>query len=515
MTEQKKQFIQEYINKLNDQLIAYQEAEPDIFKQCEDDLFDIIIEISNIFANDLPHIKDSILLHNDTAERDADTVLGILKLFLINDDSSVKNTLPKHKDDSKENKKIFISHRSTDKKIADIFETFLTTCGIPYNQIFCSSLPGNDVEKEISREIKNSLTTSILNIVMLSAEFYKSAYCQNECGIIWFLDVDKIVIALPEIDENLMEGFLDNEFKIRRLNNRSDILAICDIVKKKFPQFITSNTKLNENIEKLQIQYNEILKDRVIDISYNNAVTNNELNHKILSGEFSDDELIILKHLYETQKRTLNNDLLEIRSWLNTNNIENIKIENAIDLLVEDNLMENVVDVFSQTSQFALTIKTYRELRKISQEALNIFNKCMNNHIVNSKEVKSTNEIDNLIVKGFTDVEILLIKYIQDLGRENLYYGWQSNMETDMIQNWEQINNLNDNLSRNYSNAVNKLEIRKFIEPCAKTSYGNTKEFKIKDTFLELLKCINTTAAQKIEEIVKQNQLDDLDSLPF
>lgn len=51
-------------------------------------------------------------------------------------------------------KEIFISHRSCDKSFADLLETFLTTCGIPSEKIFCSSLPGNDILCEISNEIK-------------------------------------------------------------------------------------------------------------------------------------------------------------------------------------------------------------------------------------------------------------------------------------------------------------------------------------------------------------------------
>lgn len=50
---------------------------------------------------------------------------------------------------------IFISHRSTDAEVADILKDYLVTTGIPNDYVFCSSLPGNDVNSVISREVTN------------------------------------------------------------------------------------------------------------------------------------------------------------------------------------------------------------------------------------------------------------------------------------------------------------------------------------------------------------------------
>lgn len=44
---------------------------------------------------------------------------------------------------------IFISHRSTDKDIADILVDFFCGTGVARNTIFCSSLPGNDINEKI------------------------------------------------------------------------------------------------------------------------------------------------------------------------------------------------------------------------------------------------------------------------------------------------------------------------------------------------------------------------------
>lgn len=63
---------------------------------------------------------------------------------------------------------IFISHRSTDKAIADMLLDFFSGTGIPRETVFCSSLPGNDINEKISGEVKTALKKSVVNIAILS-----------------------------------------------------------------------------------------------------------------------------------------------------------------------------------------------------------------------------------------------------------------------------------------------------------------------------------------------------------
>lgn len=58
---------------------------------------------------------------------------------------------------------------------------FLAGTGIPKEQIFCSSLPGNDIGSRISAEVKDALKNSALNIAILSHDYYQSAYCFMVC----------------------------------------------------------------------------------------------------------------------------------------------------------------------------------------------------------------------------------------------------------------------------------------------------------------------------------------------
>lgn len=74
--------------------------------------------------------------------------------------------------ETKVNGMIFISHRSTDKEIADMLVDFFSCTGISREAVFCSSLPGNDVNEKISGEVKTALKNSVVNIAILSRDYY-------------------------------------------------------------------------------------------------------------------------------------------------------------------------------------------------------------------------------------------------------------------------------------------------------------------------------------------------------
>jgi hypothetical protein len=75
----KQEFIESYINELEKLVDLYQRQEVD-----EHAVFDYIQEIRGVFARELPEIDDAIWLRNGTAERDANTLVGILRLSIIN-----------------------------------------------------------------------------------------------------------------------------------------------------------------------------------------------------------------------------------------------------------------------------------------------------------------------------------------------------------------------------------------------------------------------------------------------
>ena len=205
---------------------------------------------------------------------------------------------------------VFISHRSIDKNVADIFVDFLKAIRIPSNKIFCSTLPGNDVRSKIDEEVKQNLQHSKINIIILSSEYFKSAYCLNEEGIIWYENKQKIIIALPEINEKNLMGFIDGNSKLWRLNSASDVASIYDIIK---PLYALNNNvaSLNREIDKLTRNYSDALVKHNIEKDDPTRTSDENL---------TDDEATILYYSWKNKKRKINSPEL-INDWLRDNEI--------------------------------------------------------------------------------------------------------------------------------------------------------------------------------------------------
>lgn len=162
-------------------------------------------------------------------------MIGLLKAVESDEDlwGAASNESSTEKSEEKAmstNKRIFISHRTCDKKVADMLCDYFVALGVNSEAVFCSSLPGNDVKEKISVEVKEALKESALNVAILSKAYYESAYCLNEAGILWYNDTKVLVIGLDDIQHSDMIGFLNDDYKIRRLDNSTDVAHIADML---------------------------------------------------------------------------------------------------------------------------------------------------------------------------------------------------------------------------------------------------------------------------------------------
>lgn len=83
MDKKEKEFIQSYINQLQQELDSFYEGSTN-----ESSIFDIIVEIKGVFAANFPDLDSNLSFHNNSAVRDAKIVLGLLNKALIEDSSS-------------------------------------------------------------------------------------------------------------------------------------------------------------------------------------------------------------------------------------------------------------------------------------------------------------------------------------------------------------------------------------------------------------------------------------------
>lgn len=144
----------------------------------------------------------------------------------------------------------------------------------------------------------------------------------------------------------------------------------------------------------------------------------------------------------------------------------------------------------------------------------------------NSKESKDENIFSkfssNILSKKLKDEEYILLHYVIERSKFTLMTGWQEGSEIQNIKEWEAINDINPILSKNYSSTLNRFNIRGFLDVSEVTSYGNPKEFKIKDEIAEQLLDLDETLLNEIDKCLKRNfhehivqtNTDD-DYLPF
>ncbi len=357
---------------------------------------------------------------------------------------------------------IFISHRTIDKPVADMLVDFFSAVGIPREAIFCSSLPGNDVKERISNEVKTALKNSVANIAILSSDYYQSAYCLNEAGILWYEDTTVIPIALPEINENNMYGFLNGDYKLRRLDSDTDIAYIYDAVEEAvFAPRAKAVVYSNESI-KLKQRYSDFLKNRNTKKYAPNVLTSVS-NLEITT----DDERIALYCLLQKNVRKL--PRAAFVRWMNENEIHNVDVNNAFDLLssikggeVKSGTLELGIEAFRKYSANATALceelKPYVEQhRKIAKE-----------------------DFLSLWRSGCFDAETkLFLAYIVDEKECSFGDRGQEEGQIQSIRQWEGKNNLTPTLSSSYSHCLQILIRCNLVYESDWTSYGNAREYSL------------------------------------
>lgn len=357
---------------------------------------------------------------------------------------------------------VFISHRSTDKEVADMLADFLSATGISKNKIFCSSLPGNDINEKISNEVKTALKNSSVNIAILSYDYYQSAYCLNEAGVLWYNDVPVIPIALPEINANNMYGFLNNEYKLRRLDSDTDISYIYDTVNKAVSSNNDNFSIVTFENNKLRARYANFLKLRKTS-----KPTVTKMQNVDLSSITTDDERVVLYYILKQNIRKVSKSVL--LEWLHKNEIYNINVDNAFDLLssIDGGLVKN------NTLEFG--IEAFRKYSANAESLIPTLKKFVDDHTklaINSfKYLWEAGSID--------DTVLLFIAYIIDEKMCSFGDRWMSDMQIESIKSWEDENSLDSTLSDHYGSCLQFMIQNDLVYESDWTRYNNPREYSL------------------------------------
>lgn len=355
---------------------------------------------------------------------------------------------------------VFISHRSIDKGIADMLLDFFICTGIPREYFFCSSLPGNDIDEKISAEIRAKIRDSSVNVVILSCDFYQSAYCLSEAGIMWFRDTIPVIpIALPEITSDNMYGFLNNEYKIRRLSCDDDISYIYDTVR----------TAVSVNQCKASITTAETSKLKARFIGYIEkrptfsvpAVIDDDIE------VLSDDEAVVLYFIISKKVRKIRTS--SILAWMTKEELYEVNVDNAFDLL------SSIGNSKFEDDVLILDINLFRRCLRECEDLIPRLLVCVEKHRKLSRETFEIMWKSGLI----DDAGKLFISYIVD--EQIITFGdrWMAEAQIEAIKQWETRFKLDSTLSTNYCSCLSLFIKNLLVYDTGWTSYGNPRAYSL------------------------------------
>lgn len=401
--------------------------------------------------------------------------------------------------DKKIHPKIFVSHSSKDKEIGKMLKEYLVAMKIPNEDIFISSLPENGVKENIPAEVKENIKNSLVNIIILSASYYQSAYCLNEAGIIWLRDGEAktIVIGLPEINFSDMVGFINSNYILRKLDSTDDVSTIYDDISSTLDIAPVSMRVANAECRTLISKYEDFLSKRVIE--YNKVLP--ESGDSCNLDEFTtDDERILLYYITQTKIRKINQE--KFKDWLNENEIYEVNIANSFDLFSGAHYGTRYYN-----SELNLEVEFFRNIT--SENKINSYIAALRPIVDKHQKLSSISFKEAWENNDLADEDKLFVAYLVDRRKSRILAGWQiTHLQSDIDQ-WCRNEDICLRLKNTCAKTINIFVERNWVFASAFTSYDNPKEYTLHKSLKELL------FSNEFEFLEEIKTLIDNYALPF
>lgn len=96
--------------------------------------------------------------------------------------------------------KIFLSHRSSDKKYGDALERMIIGLGVKNEQLIYTSHPLHKIPMDVNiyDYLRENIHGNVFVIILWSNEYLDSPVCMNEMGAAWVVQSDYTNIYTPD-----------------------------------------------------------------------------------------------------------------------------------------------------------------------------------------------------------------------------------------------------------------------------------------------------------------------------
>lgn len=126
--------------------------------------------------------------------------------------------------------RIFVSHAAKDEELVEgLVDLLQVGVGIHPDDIFCSSLPGMSIPTGTAfiDHIKSKVAAPDVVLLVISPEFLKSQFCNNEVGASWALSLPIHPLLVPPTDYADVRGVLAG-IQVGKLNDKESLNDLRD-----------------------------------------------------------------------------------------------------------------------------------------------------------------------------------------------------------------------------------------------------------------------------------------------
>lgn len=367
--------------------------------------------------------------------------------------------------------KIFISHSTKDKVIANGLVDFFQKLGISVSDIFCSSVDECGVRTNITYEVKQALLESELDIILFSNNYITSPYCLNEEGIIWFNDKPTLVIGLGSFTEKNIVGFIDRSSYVHRVDSPNNIAKFCDAVKQCLKTDINSSLLL-----KLINELSETYKYYIVNV--NNVITpmivDDKQHSDFLYNLTSDDEKLFVYYIAQKKIRVITkNDFID---WIHSEELFDVNVENAFDLV------SKISNSDFSSEKVELDLEFYKSITMHSKIIMEEYEPILLIHKKLASEKFESLWRENFITENLK----VLFAYVIENKKRKFGDRYVIDIEEKLFSDWK-VSNIIDEDFCYYPELLNFLKENSLVYESDWTYYGNPKEFTLYNSLINLL----------------------------